>query len=129
MKQAYLCHAKLKSPCSGDIVMFYRSHDTKAITTLGVIESVHHLDDVDKIVPLVSKRTVYSFDDISVMSGKMTKIILFRSAIHLEQPIPYGWLNDEGVINGQIQTIRSISDDSFRKIMDEWGIKNCIYAD
>jgi len=80
--------------------MFYRSHDLKAITSLGVIESVHDLEDVDKIVPLVSKRTVYSLDDISKMAEKKTKVILFRSAIHFDQPVTYKWLTDEGVING-----------------------------
>jgi len=109
--------------------MFYRSHDLKAVTSLGIIESVHDLTDADKIVPLVSKRTVYSFDDISEIAEKMTKIILFRSAIHFKQPIAYKWLTEEGVVNGQIQTIRKISDISFRRIVDEWGITNCIYAD
>jgi len=129
IKQAYLCHAKIKGLASGDIVMFYRSHDLQAITSLGVIESVHDLEDVDKIVPLVSKRTVYSLDDISKMAEKKTKVILFRSAIHFDQPVRYKWLIDEGVINGAIYTIRKITDVSFRRIMDEQGVKNCIYAD
>jgi len=129
IKQAYLCHARIKGLAAGDIVLFYRSGDLKAITSLGVIESVHDFDDADKIVPLVSKRTVYSFDDIFKMSEKMTKIILFRSAIHFKEPIAYKWLVEEGVVNGQIQTIRQISDGSFRRIVDEWGITNCIYAD
>jgi len=118
IKQAYLCNARIKSPSVGDIVLFYRSEDLKAITSLGIIESVHDLDDVDKIVPLVSKRTVYSFGDIVKMAEKRTKVILFRSALHFKQPITYKWLTKEGVINGQIQTIRKISDTSFRQIMD-----------
>jgi len=129
IKQAYLCHARIKGLAAGDIVMFYRSHDLKAITSIGVIESVHDLADTDKIVPLVSKRTVYSFDDISEMAEKRTKIILFRLAMHFEQPVTYQWLQSEGVINGQIQTIRKISDVSFRRIVDERGITNCVYAD
>jgi GNAT superfamily N-acetyltransferase len=119
IKQAYLCNARIKSPSVGDIVLFYRSEDLKAVTSLGVIESVHDLDDVDKIVPLVSKRTVYSFDDIAKMAEKRTKVILFRSAMHFKRPVTYKWLTEEGVINGQIQTIRQISDVSFRQIMDE----------
>lgn len=119
IKQAYLCNARIKLPSVGDIVLFYRSKDMKAITSLGIIESVHDLDDVDKIVPLVSKRTVYSFDDIAKMAEKRTKVILFRSAMHFNQPVTYQWLIEKGVINGQPQSIQRISDDSFRQIMDE----------
>lgn len=129
IKLAYLCHAKISGLVAGDLILFYRSHDLQAITSLGVIESVHDLDDVDKIVPLVSKRTVYSLDDISKMAEKKTKVILFRSAMHFDLPVGYKWLKEEGVVNGAIYTIRNITDASFKRIMEERNVTNCIYAD
>jgi len=129
IKRAYLCHARIKNLEAGDIILFYRSRDVMAITSLGVIESVHDLDDLDRIVPLVSKRTVYSFEDLTNMAAKRTKVILFRLAIHLNQSVSYEWLTKEGVINGQIQSIRQIDDTSFQRIVEEGRVKNCIYAD
>ena len=40
IKKAYLCNAKTKQMAEGDIVLFYRSVDVSAITSLGVVEEV-----------------------------------------------------------------------------------------
>jgi len=126
IKQAYLCHAKIGSIKAGDVLFFYRSHDIKAITSIGIVESAHEYQDHNMILQLVSKRTVYSYDDIVLMAQKKTKVILFRSAVHFRDVIPYHWLLEQGVVNGQIYTIREISDESFRKIAAQWGISNCL---
>lgn len=129
IKQAYLCHARIRGIKPGGILFFYRSQDIKAITSIGVVESVHEYQDHDKILQLVSKRTVYSYDDIVKMAEKKTKVILFRLATHLQDVIPYNWLSEQGVVNGQIQTIRKISDEAFRKVVDECRLGNCFFAD
>ena len=129
IKQAYLCHARISGIKPGDILLFYRSGDVQAITSVGVVESVHEYQDHDKILQLVSKRTVYSYDDIVTMAEKKTKVILFRLATHLQKILSYNWLSKQGVVNGQIQTIRKISDESFRKIVDECRLGNCFFAD
>lgn len=129
IKQAYLCHARIRGIKPGDILLFYRSGDAHAITSVGVVESVHEYQDHDKILQLVSKRTVYSYDDIVTMAEKKTKVILFRLATHLQNDLSYKWLSKQGVVNGQIQTIRKISDESFRKIVDECRLSNCFFAD
>ena len=77
IKQAYLCHARDGSIMAGDIVFFYRSHDTQAITSMGVVELVRDLDDADQIMELVSKRTVFRREVIETMAAKQTKVILF----------------------------------------------------
>lgn len=129
IKQAYLCHARINGIKPGDILLFYRSRDAQAITSIGVVESVHEYQDHDKILQLVSKRTVYSYEDIVRMAEKKTKVILFRLATHLQNFIPYSWLSGQGVVNGQIQTIRKISDEAFRKVVDECRLGNCFFAD
>jgi predicted nucleic acid-binding protein len=129
IKQAYLCHARISGIKPGDVLLFYRSRDAQAITSIGVVESVHDYQDHDKILQLVSKRTVYSYEDIVRMAEKKTKVILFRLATHLQNFIPYSWLSGQGVVNGQIQTIRKISDEAFRKIVDECRLGNCFFAD
>lgn len=128
IKQAYLCHARMGGIKPGDILLFYRSHDWKGITSIGVVESSHELNEADKILQLVSKRTVYSYSDITDMAQKKTKVILFRLSMHLEKAVPFNWLIKQEVVNGNIQTIRKISDESFKRIVHEWGIRNCFYA-
>ena len=129
IKQAYLCNARINGIDSGDILLFYRSHDLRAITSVGIVESSHKSQDADKILQLVSKRTVYTYDDIRQMSERQTKVILFRLAAHFLRDITYDWLKDEEVVHGPIQTIRKISDESFRKIIRRGELRNCFYAD
>ena len=117
IKQAYLCHARISGIRSGDILLFYRSTDFKAITSIGVVERATDTQDKDKILELVSKRTVYNYSDIADMAHKKTKVILFRIAKHISAPIDHHWLLENDVIVGPIQTIRRISDESFRKII------------
>ena len=119
IKQAYLCHAKIRQISVGDILFFYRSKDKRAITSIGVVESVNEFQDPEKIIQIVSKRTVYSYNDIVEMAKKKTKVILFRLSTHLSKPIKYNWMLQKGVVNGPIQTIRRISDVSFKKIIGE----------
>ncbi|WP_447985585.1 GNAT family N-acetyltransferase [Nitrospira sp. Nam74] len=126
IKQAYLCHANIGTIRSGDVLFFYRSKDVQAITSVGIVELVEEHAEQDKILQLVSKRTVYSYEEIASMAGRKTKVILFRLAVHLPIAIPYSWLKDQGVVNGPIQTIRGITHDSFKKIFRKWGISNCL---
>ncbi len=128
IKQAYLSHARVSDVVSGDVLLFYRSDDLKAITSVGVVESAYQSQDADKILQLVSKRTVYSYEDIKAMSNKQTKVLLFRLATHCANDVSYDWLLDEEVVHGYIQTIRKITDESFQKIIDKAGIRNCVYA-
>ena len=116
IKQAYLCHAKIGGIKSGDLLLFYRSKDRQAITSIGVVESVADYLDPDAIIQLVSKRTVYDYNEIVEMAEKKTKVILFRLAKHLSNPLRYSWLIENKVVNGPIQTIRKIPDSRFNKI-------------
>jgi hypothetical protein len=129
IKQAYLCHAPVKGMKSGDIIMFYRSHDKKAVTSLGIVEISDDFDNTDEIVQLVSKRTVYSFEEIEKMAEKKTKVILFRLALHFTKTIPFKWLTDNEIVKGNIQTIRRISNESFKKITEKYSVENCFHAD
>lgn len=117
IKLAYLCHAQTKSILPGDILLFYRTGDEKAVTSLGVVEQFHISSDGAQIASLVSRRTVYSIEEIDKMAEKPTKIILFRLIHHFQSLVPYGRLLQDGIVTGPIQSIRQISDDSFLKII------------
>lgn len=120
IKLAYLCHALSNQVRSGDVILFYRSHDMKAITTMGIVEHFETSTSASDIARLVSRRTVYSQQDIVEMAERPTKVILFRLIEHLPNRVTYNWLKHNHV-RGPIQSIRSITDESFSRILRAAG--------
>lgn len=117
IKQAYLCKAPTNQVKPGDIVLFYRTGDEKAVTTLGIVERYEVHDNATNIMQIVSRRTVYSQKDIETMARTPTKVMLFRLASHFLSSITYQALTQERIVSGPIQSITKISDDSFSRIL------------
>lgn len=117
IKLAYLCHTQTNSIRSGDILLFYRTVDEMALTSIGVVEDFIASQDASAIARLVSRRTVYSREDIEEMAVKSTKVILFRLVEHLPQQVSYEQLQQDCNVAGPIQTIRKIQHDQFTKIL------------
>ncbi|WP_373033632.1 GNAT family N-acetyltransferase [Sulfurovum sp.] len=126
IKKAYLSHSNLSHMNSGDLVLFYRSHDLQSVTTLAIVEKFFISDDSDLIAGEVAKRTVYSFRDIDEMSVKPTKVILFRQVFHLNDGISLKWLLENGIVNGNIQSITRIEDQKFRRILMKGTNETCV---
>lgn len=125
IKQAYLCHAQANSIKAGDIVLFYRSKDEKSITSIGVVEDFQSSKDPVFIAQLVSRRTVYSMQDIVEMTKKNTKIntkiILFRIISHFANPVSFNLLRAKNLVNGPIESIQSINHQKFESILEHAG--------
>jgi GNAT superfamily N-acetyltransferase len=117
IKLAYLCHAITKSIRPGDVLLFYRTEDEMAITSIGVVEKFEMSQDGAQIASLVSRRTVYSISEIDALAHKLTKVILFRLVGHLAKTVSYDVLLCERMVTGPIQSIRKISDASYSKII------------
>lgn len=117
IKMAYLCHAQTKKINPGDIVLFFRSGDERALTTIGIAESYETIEDAAAIVARVKRRTVYSMDDIEQMAIKPTRVMLFRLVRHLSNPLSQTWLEREDVLQGPAQSITNISHENFEKIL------------
>lgn len=115
IKLAYLCHAPTKSIAAGDLLLFYRTKDLQAVTSIGVVERFETLSDAALIATMVRRRTAYSLEEIQQMALKPTRVILFRLIRHIEHPVTYDRLQSEGVVSGPIQTIRRIGDEGFSK--------------
>jgi EVE domain/Acetyltransferase (GNAT) family len=121
IKMAYLCHAQTKIINPGDVVLFYRSGDDRAITTIGVVESYESLTDASEIVARVKRRTVYSMADIDLMAKKPTRVMLFRLVRHLTNPLSQVWLEQAHVLNGPPQSITKIEHEKFETILAHGG--------
>jgi hypothetical protein len=120
IKLAYLCHAQTNAISAGDIVLFYRTGDEKAATSIGVVDRFDVLDDAARIASLVSRRTVYSQQQIVQLATRRTKVILFRLVEHLPNPVPYARLQHEGIV-GPIQSIRELQNDAFSRVLAAAG--------
>lgn len=117
IKLAYLCHAPSRQPRAGDIVLFYRSRDLRAITSLGIVERYECSESAEEIAEIVSRRTVYSDEQIVEMAESETKVMLFRLICHFDPPLGYVALKRLRVIRGPIQSITKISNESFSRII------------
>ena len=69
------------------------------------------------IARIVSRRTVYSDQQIEDMAQTETKVMLFRLICHLENSVSYADLKRLRVVQGPIQSIVKISDESFSRIL------------
>ncbi|WP_023594730.1 MULTISPECIES: GNAT family N-acetyltransferase [Pandoraea] len=121
IKLAYLCHAASKQIKPGDVLLFYRSEDEQAVTSLGVVDQFAVLSDAASIAAMVSRRTVYSIKEIEEMATRPTKVILFRLVKHFSAPAALKRLLDDGVVAGNIQSITKISDDAFSRVLAAAG--------
>jgi len=114
IKMAYLCRAQTKAMNPGDILLFYRSGDERALTSIGVVESYETLADAESIVARVKRRTVYSLSEIQEMAKQPTRVILFRFVRHLPRALCLVDLLAKNILNGQPQSITKISHDRYK---------------
>ncbi len=117
IKQAYLCKAPSNQVHAGDIVLFYRSKDEMAVTTIGIVERYETHTEAAKIMQLVSRRTVYSQSEIEAMTNKSVRVMLFRLVGHFNKPISLASLKHNANVSGKLMSITKISDDSFSRIL------------
>ena len=131
IKKAYLCRAQTRQIQTGDVLLFYRSGDSQAITTIGIVEKAEILTGCDRIMSMVSKRTVYSYEEVEKGFGNgETLVLLFRVARHLgKNEVAYERLKEIGAVSGPIQSIQNISHPKFLEIADEARFRNCFCLD
>jgi hypothetical protein len=107
LRKAYLCNSNTDILAPGDILFFYRSHDTKAVTTLGVVESTLRSFDSQEVMSFVGRRTVYRPDEIFSMCRSVRGVlaILFRQDRFIDPAWQLAELEANGVLRAWPQTI------------------------
>jgi hypothetical protein len=106
IKKAYLSHSAIKKIRPGDLLLFYRSHDLKAITSIGVVDREPvNTNDADKIVTIVGERSVYSYKEIKDMSQTTVLVILFRHHLNLPNPLNLDYLRSHNILQSAPQSI------------------------
>lgn len=117
IKLAYLCHAQRMNMNPGDLVLFYRSGDERALTSIGVVEEYSVETAPDSIARRVRRRTVYTMQEIEAMASRPTKVMLFRLVKHFSAPLTQAWLEKHGVLKGAPQSITTIPHEAFEKVI------------
>ena len=121
IKKVYLCHSPTRTIEPGSLIFFYRSEDVKAITTLGIVERVHIINDFSNAIKIVGKRSVYTLSEIQGMVEKETVIIEFRFVKHLKTTISYEDLVKGKILNGPPVSIVNISGEKYNCLTKELG--------
>lgn len=117
IKSAWLCHARFGKVRAGDVVLFFRSGDERAVTSIGVVERFDTLDDADLIAGCMKRRTTYLMKEIVEMARKPTRVLLFRLIGHLPRPLSQSRLEADGVLSGAPQRISQIAHEAFERLM------------
>ena len=116
IKKAYLCKSPIRDLRPGDLLFFYRSKDSQSICSVGIAEKIKRFTNADDLISFVSKRTVYTHEEMRKFISKGEVLaILFRLIRYLKQPVERKSLLDNGV-KGQIQTIREMSESAYRQL-------------
>ncbi len=98
----------------GDLLLFYRSHDLKAITSIGVVDREPvNTNDADKIVTIVGERSVYSYKEIKDMVQTTVLVILFRHHLNLPNPLNLDYLRSHNILQSAPQSIIELSHNQY----------------
>jgi len=112
IRKAYLCHAGIKSIVPGSSLLFYRSHDYKAVTTLGIAEGTIRSNNPAEIARFVGKRTVYRYEEIVGMcTPRAVLAIQFRQVRLIRPSIKLGELQQVGILTSAPQSIVTVSEE------------------
>lgn len=122
IKKVYISHSRIKAVKPSDLLLFYRSGSHKKVTSLGVVETVYTgIGDIDEILKIVGKRTVFTRGEIEAMK-KPILIILFRHHFHFKHPLHLDELKAKDILRGPPQSITEIKHRSYVKIKEKGGI-------
>lgn len=125
IKKAYICHFKIKKISRGDIILFYRSQDERAVTSLGVVEkTLRGIHDKEEIIKYLAKRSIYSANVIEEFVKKPVLIILFTWHFHFSNPLGLEELKEIGILQGIPKNITQIDHEKYilvkkRGLIDE----------
>ncbi len=113
IKKAYISYAKINNIMPGDILIFYKSTDLRALTNLGIAEEAVRLKTKNEIIKKISTRSVYSENEIK---EKESLVILFLSNFELRNYLSLNTLMDNGILRGPPQSITKIDNMAYEYI-------------
>ncbi|MFN3753001.1 hypothetical protein [Flavobacterium sp.] len=119
--KAYISNSKIKNLKKGDILLFYSSQTNKSIKPIGILETIKIVKDFDELSKIVSKKTVFSQEDLLKMFIKKDElhVITFRLITYLSKKIPLQKIQQLESFKNKIQTITKISEQDYQLLKNE----------
>ncbi len=105
MRKAYLCNSVIRKIGPGDLLLFYCSAPTQAVTAIGVADGTLVSGHAPALARYVGRRTVYPYSEIEKMTKASVLAILFRLARVLPSAWPLDLLARAGIIRNAPQSI------------------------
>jgi ribosomal protein S18 acetylase RimI-like enzyme len=107
IRKVYLCRAQARQLRPGDLLFFYESKTpgfsaSQSVTSVGVLEAANSTLDIDELIQLTAKRSVYSQSELKAMilqSEAPVKVLDFLLVGHFEPPVPLSRLLELGIFN------------------------------
>jgi len=131
IRKVYICRAKTKALKPGDALLFYHSKTpglaaSQTVTSIGVVERVSQTSDLEELVRLTAKRSVFSEAELrGIVDASPTpvRVIDFLLVGHIDLAIPLSALAADGVFNGgPPQSICALSPDRFAPIRERLAL-------
>jgi GNAT superfamily N-acetyltransferase len=125
IRKVYLCRANTTALAPGDVLLFYHSKmegllASQAITSVGVVERVSQTEDLEELLRLTAKRSVFSEAELREMieaRATPVRVIDFLLVGHLEPVVPLATLKAAGVFKGAPpQSISALTQEQFAPI-------------
>ena len=108
LRKAYLSRSAIEPLPSGATILFYRSDDWRAVSAVGVVEQSRRSGDPSEVAAFAGQRTVYSYEEIEMMTRPSALAVLFRQDRLVDGPWPFDVLYDAGVLNAPPQSITQL---------------------
>jgi len=108
IRKAYLCRSPTTRLCAGSVLPIYQSRSpgyvaSQGMTSVGVVEAVSSARNLDDLVRLTAKRSVYSdaqLEGSRATDAKPVKVIHFLLVGHLDPLMTLDELDETGVFTG-----------------------------
>ena len=132
IKKVYLSRAKSNQVNIGDLVFFYMSKNdvykfSQCLTVVGVVDGITECNNLEELLEVTAKRSVYTHRDLEAMFQKRTtpvKAMDFLIAGHIKTtaglPPNLKQLRDVGIVTGNLppQSIASIDEKIYQRLKD-----------
>lgn len=119
--KAYISNSKNKKPQKGDLLFFYASKERKIIEPIGVLESLHIVDNFNELWDIVRKKTVFSQEDLTSMLKEKGSlhVIVFRLITYMGKHISFNKIKTVKSFSNNIQSITSFKEEDYLALKDE----------
>lgn len=120
--KAYICSAKIRNLKRGDILLFYSSKESKLIHPIGISDSFHNIDSLDKLKAKVRGKTVFSEKELEKIfkeSSGTLLVIIFRLIYYLKRPIEMEIIRNLKCFSNKFVTITKIEENDYLYLKKE----------